>query len=424
MSKKPSKPRVPKLRFPEFHDSGEWDNPSLGDISERLTAKVGDSALTPVSISAGIGFVSQKEKFGRRIAGKQYKNYIILNKGDFSYNKGNSKKYPQGCVYKLKEFDQVAAPNAFISFRFKEGLVPDFYQGYFDSNYHGKQLIKFITSGARSDGLLNINADDFFSINLPTPKDKAEAPKIAACLTSLDDLIRAHREKLQALQDHKKGLLQQLFPAEGETVPKLRFPGFEGEWEEDRFGNLIKVVSGKGFKASEYTNSGIRLLQIENVGYGLTKWGDKKVFLPKGYSIEHSNLVLKHGDIVLALNRPITNDQLKIAQLTIHDTPSILYQRVGKLVIQSKSLNRDFAFYACQHFIKNFVIKGSIGSDQPFISLKELYAQDFPLPTLPEQYKLTGILSSIDTIITSHTQQLAALQTHKKGLTQQLFPSD
>lgn len=72
----------------------------------------------------------------------------------------------------MKEYDEAAVPNAFISFRFKENLVPSFYQGYFDSNFHGKQLVRFITSGARSDGLLNISPTDFFSIVLPTPVKK------------------------------------------------------------------------------------------------------------------------------------------------------------------------------------------------------------------------------------------------------------
>jgi type I restriction enzyme S subunit len=153
---------IPELRFSEFEKDGEWKNNTLGDVADRIVDKVGKQKLITVSISAGLGFVSQAEKFSRDISGKQYKNYIHLKKGEFAYNKGNSKKFPQGCVYKLKEFDEAATPNAFICFRFKNKVVPDFYQGYFDNNYHGKQLLKFITSGARMDGLLNISPFDFF----------------------------------------------------------------------------------------------------------------------------------------------------------------------------------------------------------------------------------------------------------------------
>lgn len=203
---------VPALRFPEFQDAGEWETPHLGQISTRITTKVGYSKLSPISISAGIGFVAQTEKFGRDISGEQYRNYIELNKGEFAYNKGNSKKYPQGCVYRLEEFDKVAAPNAFICFRFNDSVIPDFFKGYFNSNYHGKQLQNVITSGARSNGLLNISANEFFNIILPTPKDKKEQQKIADCLSSVDDLIVAQTNRLEALRNHKKGLIQQLFP--------------------------------------------------------------------------------------------------------------------------------------------------------------------------------------------------------------------
>ena len=182
---------VPALRFPEFSEAGEWNMPHLREICTRITTKVGYSRLSPISISAGIGSVAQTEKFGRDISGEQYRNYIELNKGEFAYNKGNSKKYPQGCVYRLEEFDKVAAPNAFICFRFNDSVIPDFFKGYFDSNYHGKQLQNVITSGARSNGLLNINADEFFNIILPTPKDKKEQQKIADCLSSIDALIKA-----------------------------------------------------------------------------------------------------------------------------------------------------------------------------------------------------------------------------------------
>lgn len=209
-------------------------------------------------------------------------------------------------------------------------------------------------------------------------------------------------------------------------VPKLRFPEFQdaGAWEEIPFGNIIKVNSGKGFKASEYSNVGIRLLQIENVGYGTTKWNENTTYLPISYTLEYPELVLQEGDIILALNRPVTNNELKIARLPKHDEPSLLYQRVGKLELLSDSLIDEFVFQICQRFIKVFVIKQSIGSDQPFISLRDLYAQKFTIPTPLEQQKIADCLSSIDERITAQTQKLDALKAHKKGLMQQLFPAE
>ena len=117
---------VPKYRFPEFEFNEEWNGFTLSQIADRVIEKVGEKKLTTLSISAGTGFVSQAEKFSRDISGKQYENYICLRKGEFSYNKGNSKTFPQGCIYELLEYDEAAVPNAFISFHFKEDYVPDF----------------------------------------------------------------------------------------------------------------------------------------------------------------------------------------------------------------------------------------------------------------------------------------------------------
>ena len=79
------------------------------------------------------------------------------------------------------------------------------------------------------------------------PSQTNEQQKIAACLSSLDDLITAHTQKLDSLKAHKKGLMQQLFPAEGEKVPKLRFKEFKdsGEWEEKLLGELGEVLMCK-----------------------------------------------------------------------------------------------------------------------------------------------------------------------------------
>ena len=207
---------TPRLRFAEFRDAGEWEAQTLKEISEPVEERVGDRSLTPISISAGIGFVPQAEKFGRDISGNQYKLYTVIRDGDFVYNKGNSLKFPQGCVYDLQGWGEAAAPNVFICFRLKTGYENAFYRQCFERNLHGIQLRKQITSGARSNGLLNISKEVFYGISIPTPQLE-EQQKIAACLSSLDELITAQAQKVAALQTHKKGLMQQLFPVQSEA---------------------------------------------------------------------------------------------------------------------------------------------------------------------------------------------------------------
>ena len=128
-----------------------------------------------------------------------------------------------------------------------------------------------------------------------------------------------------------------------QLVPQLRFSSFNDIWKLEEIGNVLKIQSGKGFKANEYTETGVPLIQIENVAYGSIKWNDS-AYLPEKYIDQHPNLLLKLDDIVIALNRPVTNGQLKIAKLSKEDCPSILYQRVGKLIFIDKAVDKEYVF--------------------------------------------------------------------------------
>ena len=413
---------VPEIRFPDYENAPNWSSPQLGEISDRITKKVGDRKLTTVSITAGKGFVSQAEKFSRDISGKQYKNYIVLKAGEFSYNKGNSKTFPQGAVYRLKEFEEVAAPNAFISFRFKEGYVPDFYKGYFDNNYHGRQILKFITSGARSDGLLNISPDDFFSITLPTPIDRGEQQKIADCLSSLDELITVHTQKHEALQSYKKGLMQNLFPAEGETVPALRFPEFENaeDWEDKPLKKVFSIFQGYAFSSNDAVKEGARWLKIADVGIQFMNHKSPS-FLPIKHTAEHKRNLVKKGDHVVALTRPFLSGRLKIAVVDDVFHEALLNQRVGKIVALQ---NSSFVYYLLQTTRLISEIEKSIaGSEPPNLSAQQIEDIETYIPSKEEQKKIADRLSSVDDLINAQAQKIQELKAHKKGLMQQLFPA-
>lgn len=205
--------RIPRIRFPEFQDAGEWEEKSLGEIAGLVNDRVGQRVLTTLSISAGQGFVSQEEKFGRDISGGQYEYYTVVKHGDFVYNKGNSKRFPQGCVYEYSGAREAAVPRVFITFRFQEGYCNSFYQYCFEKNMHGKQLEREITAGPRNNGLLNISKQKFFAIKLLTPSF-SEQKRVGDTLSTLDAIIEAKRLELDALRRLRKGFVQQMFPSE------------------------------------------------------------------------------------------------------------------------------------------------------------------------------------------------------------------
>jgi type I restriction enzyme S subunit len=424
MSKNEKQKLEPKLRFPEFTSMDEWHNYRLEEISNRITERVGDKELPTLSISAGIGFVSQEQKFSRDISGKQYKNYIHIKKGDFSYNKGNSKKFPQGCIYELLEYAEAAVPNAFISFRFKDSYVSGFYKGYFENNFHGIQLVKYITSGARMDGLLNINPSDFFNIILPTPIKKEEQQKIADCLSSIDDLISAEEKKLSLLNDYKKGWMQKLFPAEGKTVPEWRFPEFRdsGEWEITSLGEICSVLNGFGFPIKMQGNSTgeYSFFKVSDISNAVMNNGG---ILIKAANCIDDNVLLKlraktipRGTTVFAK----IGEALRLNRRAITSEECLIDNNVIGVKAKPKKADDYFIFLLLQLIDLERYCGGVIPSVKKTVieEIKVSFISD-----LKEQEKIAAFLSGIDDLITRQTDKIVGLKQHKKALMQGLFPS-
>jgi len=201
-------------------EANGWSMVHLGELFSEVTRKVGEKELTPYSISAGIGFVSQREKWGKDISGSQHKNYTHLKAGEFSYNKGNSKRYQQGCVYLLKD-GEICVPNVFISFKPKaKNVVPEFFEHYFIADYHARELKRYITSGARSDGLLNLNKKDFFKIMVPYPSPE-EQKAIAEALTASQQEIDLLKQLADKYKTQKRGLMQKMLTGEWRVKPDI-----------------------------------------------------------------------------------------------------------------------------------------------------------------------------------------------------------
>ena len=247
-----------------------------------------------------------------------------------------------------------------------------------------------------------------------------EQQKIADCLCSLDELIAAQARKVDALKTHKKGLMQQLFPREGETQPRLRFPEFQsaGEWEVRKLEELAKRGSGHtpSKSSSEYYDGGIKWVSLadsKRLDCGLIS--RTKIEISK-QGIKNSSAVLHPAGSVL-----ISRDA-GVGKSAVMEVSMAVSQHFIVWTCNPNLLSNWFLYYLLQK-MKPIFERIASGSTIKTIGLpffKELLVS---VPSLPEQQRIADCLTSLDDLITAQTQQLETLKTHKKALMQQLFPS-
>ena len=389
----------------------EWEIKKLSDISDEIKEVAGTGKYETLSISAGIGFVNQANKFGKELSGKQYEKYTVLRKGDFAYNKGNSKKYPQGCVYRLKDRDSAAVPNVFECFRIKEGNK-NYIEQVFISGFLNRQLSKKINHGVRDDGLLNLTGEDFYKSYIIIPP-LPEQEKIAEILQTQDKVIELQQKKIDELKRLKKGYLSKMFPKKGCNVPEIRFPGFTDAWEQRKLGdNIIEYTetttknnqyppltsSRKGiFLQTEYF-AGNQIASDDNTGYNIVPYGYFTYRHMSDDEIFHFNIndIVENG-IVSTLYPVFTTDENL-------DSRYLQYQ-----------LNYGYEF-------AKFAILQKQGGSRTYMYLNKLKQLYLTMPkSVEEQNAISAFFMSLDHLITLHQRKCDEEKQKKKALMQLLL---
>jgi type I restriction enzyme S subunit len=288
-------------------------------------------------------------------------------------------------------------------------------------NYSKSEIIKLVSGTT----VKHIYPSQIITCQLPIVDCEPEQQKIASCLSSLDELIVAHSQKLDVLKDYKKGLMQNLFPQEREIFPKYRFPEFvnDGDWVVKKLENYINLFSGIALKSEEISDdkSGIPILRGINITEGFIRHSKEidKYFV--GSLDNLKKYLIRENDIVIGMDGSKVGKN--VALIKKEDENSILIQRVARIRTNEKS---DIK-YIYHHFLsdkfRGYVDTVNTSSGIPHISAQQI--KDFKIgfpPKLKEQQKIAECLSSLDALITGQIQKIEQLKLHKKGLMQSLFP--
>lgn len=411
MNKKIKNTFVPRLRFPEFREAGEWEEKTLGEMGEFKNGinfsvdKKGSGILTiDVLNMYGEGVnVNIDSLYRVNIDASEY----FLQNDDILFVRSSMKREGVGWT---SLFKKTAEPVVFCGFLIRLRLStptnnPEFLVQYLRSTYGRDKIIAVAGTAA----ITNVSQDSLktISIHLPIPP---EQQKIAATLTALDDLIRAQQEKISALQRHKKGLMQQLFPAEGERVPKVRFGEFEGEWEERRLGGICTSFSGgtPDTTKKEFYGGTIPFIRSAEINKRETE-----LFLTEEGLKNSSAKLVSKGSVLVALYGANSGD------VALAKTDGAINQAI--LCLNAEASNP----FICQFltFKKDWIVSTFIQGGQGNLSGDIIKSINLYFPSLPEQQKIAAALSSLDELLAAQSQKLEALRRWKQGLMQGLFPN-
>jgi len=289
-------------------------------------------------------------------------------------------------------------------------LLPE----YFDSFRGSRRWDAFVSEAGDGGVRVRIYYRDIAKLQLALP-DVKEQRKIADCLGSLDELIVAEGRKLEALRQHKNGLLQQLFPQPGETVPYLRFPEFseEGAWEETTIGNMGEVITGSTPSTSkrEFYDGDFMFVSPADISDLRFVEETKTTLTEAGFA---ECRPIKKNSVLFVCIGSIG----KVAQCS---RPCATNQQINAIVA-SPAFVADFVYYLLN---RESVRIARIAGKQvvPIINKSLFTAVKVTVPASAEQQRIADCLTYIDDQLNAEARKLDTLKRHKQGLLQQLFPS-
>lgn len=412
--------KAPIIRFRGFTD--DWEQRKLAKFFFTATEKNDDGEYSQADIlAASLGTELEKKHifFGLRSTAESVKKYRKVQLGDIVYTKSPIKHYPNGIFRTCKKIPGIV-PSMYCVYH-KRGNIKintSIVQCFFENKYRLDNYLRpLVNVGARNN--VNITDEEALKGTITIPINIEEQTKIVNLIEKLTILITLHQHKLDQLKKLKKFFLQNMFPAKGEKVPRIRFKGFTGDWEQRKLGNISAFIT-KGSTPTTY-------------GY---HWVDYGIPFFRNDSIQENTFV--YGNYSYISNE--ANDALKRSEITAKDILIAITGEIGKVGIvpdniKKANINQHMARVriskeAVPYFVYQYLATGKIqneyqkiktGLSMPQLSLEQIRNTTILLPCYEEQFKISDYLSGLDNLITLHQRKLNQLQTMKKFMLQNLF---
>ncbi|PKR13115.1 restriction endonuclease subunit S [Staphylococcus aureus] len=413
------KKNVPELRFPGFE--GEWEEKKLGDLTDRVIRKNKNlESKKPLTISGQLGLIDQTEYFSKSVSSKNLENYTLIKNGEFAYNKSYSNGYPLGAIKRLTRYDSGVLSSLYICFSIKSEMSKDFMEAYFDSTHWYREVSGIAVEGARNHGLLNVSVNDFFTILIKYPSLE-EQQKIGKFFSKLDRQIELEEQKLELLQQQKKGYMQKIFSQE------LRFENENGndypDWERIKFFDVIdKVIDFRGRTPKklnmEWSDEGYLALSAVNV---------KKGYIDFNVEAKYGNLdlytrwmrgnELYKGQVLFTTEAPMGN----VAQVP-DNKGYILSQRTIAFNSNEKITDNFLASLLSSENVYNDLLKLCSGATAKGVSQKNLNRLYVTIPhSISEQEEIAEFFRKINQLVELQKYKIEHTKSQKQVFLQKMF---
>lgn len=398
---------VPRLRFPYFSDEWKKESVSVYLKESRIKGSTGKFAKKLTVKLWGKGVFEKQEP----LSGSENTQYYYRKKDQFIYSKldflnqafGIIPEYLDGyeSTLDLPCFD--VNKNLNTNFLLEYVQRPTFYKKYGE-----------IADGGRKAKRIQVETFLGFPIYLPT---LPEQQKIADCLSSLDELIAAEERKLLVLRDHKKGLMQKLFPTRDRTVPEWRFSEFRdcGEWKKVKLSDIGEIITGSTPSTNKKEYYGGQFMFASPVDISDKRYIDSTKTTLSDLGYQQTRHIRANSILFVCIGSTIG----KLAQ---NREECATNQQINSLV-PYENYHNSFIYFALEY--SSNAISSLAGKQAVPIVNKTSFSNvviSVPLEK-QEQKKIADCLSSIDELISMQTEKIATLKVHKKGLIQGLFPS-
>ena len=404
MMKKEMK-KVPAVRFKGF--TGDWEQRKFSEFTKNVAVKnKSDLPLEVYAVTNDKGFIAQKEAHGEF----GYMNnvdrtvYNIVPPNSFAYNPA---RINVGSIGYYSGTKNVIVSSLYEVFQTEDSIDDQFLWHWIKSDYFPKWVEKLQEGSVR----LYFYYDKLQQVKMMLPSLE-EQKKIGCCLEKLDKFLTLHQQKLDQLKKLKAYFLQNLFPAKGEKVPKIRFKGFTGEWEERKLEEIGKIITGNTPSTNHseyYSKDGIPWITPTDIFTNTISESAKKL----SKQGEKFGRVVPAGTILVTCIASIGKNTMLLKRGSFN-------QQINGLVPNQDKFDSYFLLTESEFWSKRMKTEAAAGTMQ-IVNKKDFSSIKTYTPSLTEQQSIGHFFSKIDSLITHHQRKLVQLQAVKKFLLQNLF---